>query len=107
LHPVKYEMKKPKKTIEASKKIVIFCDLLLTAVIIATFAAAFNGYDVSSLVTLDMGIIGLVTTAHGFYYDKARRENTLKIAKAYEIDSELIADMVKGSLEVSNMNGGY
>ena len=86
---------------------MIFCDFLLTAVTIATFIAAFKGFEVSALVTLDMGIVGLVTTAHGFYYDKARRENTLKIAKAYEIDPELIADMVKSSLETSNMNGGY
>ena len=96
-----------KKKIETSKKIILFCDILLSAVTIATFVAAFFGIEVSSLVTLDVCIAGLVTAAHGFYYDKARRENILRISKAYEIDSEVIAEMVKGSLEITNINGTY
>ena len=97
-------MKKKKKKIEASKRIIIYCDSLLTVVTIITFVAAFLGIEVSSLVTLDVCIAGLVTAAHSFYFDKARRENITKISKAYDIDSEIIADMVKGSLEISNIN---
>lgn len=80
--------RRTKRRIETSKKLLIFCDALLTAVTIATFVAVFCGFEVSSLVTLDMGVVGLVTAAHGFYYNKAKRENILRLGKAYDLKME-------------------
>ena len=86
-----------KRKVEASKKIVIFCDILLSAVTITTFVAAFLNVDVSSLVTLDICIAGLVTTAHGFYFDKARRENVLRLGEAYKLKIEQLKQLAQSS----------
>ena len=74
-----------KKRIETSKKIVLYCDVMLSLAVIATFIALFMGLEVSSVVMLDGTLAGLVTAAHGFYYVKAKAENIIKISKAYDI----------------------
>ena len=96
-----------KKKVEASKKIVIACYVILMITMIATYVALFMDKDISSATQIVLAIIGLVATANTAYFTKAAIENRIKILKAYEIDSEVIADMVKGSIEISNINGMY
>lgn len=98
---------KKKRKIEASKKIIIGCYVILSLTMIATFVALFMDKDISSAAQIVLAIIGLVATANTAYFTKAAIENRIKIMKAYEIDSEVIADMVKGSLEISNINGSF
>ncbi len=69
------------KKLESSKKIIIVCYVILIAVLIATYAAVFLYREVTGLEQIVLAIIGLVASANGFYFWKARAENTLKISK--------------------------
>lgn len=100
-------MKRHRKRIESSKKIIVACYVILSLLLIATYVALFMDKDISSATQIVIAVIGLVATANTAYFTKSAIENRIKIMKAYDIDSELIADMVKGSLEISNINGGY
>lgn len=96
-----------KKKIEASKKIIIACYIILSITMIVTFIALFMDKDISSATQIVLAIIGLVATANTAYYTKSAIENRIKIMKAYEIDSDAIANMVKDSLQISNINGTF
>lgn len=99
--------RKKKNRIEASKKIILVCYIVLFITLAATYAALFMDKDISSATQIVLAIIGLVATANTAYFTKAAIENRIKIMKAYDIDSELIADMVKGSLEITDINNMY
>lgn len=69
---------KERKRIETTKKLLIFTDTLVTLSLIVTFIGWFKFLDVSSIVTLDISVIGLAATMHGFYIWKAKHENCQK-----------------------------
>ena len=88
-----------KKKLEFSKLILIvgyFTAFLFTA--IAGYVALVGG-DAGSFANIVLAIWGMVSTAVGFYYWKAKAENLIKIAK--EVPQELVEnlDEIKGFIE--------
>lgn len=68
------------KKITCSKKILLVsytCAILLTLVVIA---GTFIGHDVSNIATIAALAWGEVAVSNAFYYKKAQKENTIKIA---------------------------
>ena len=83
-----------KKKMETSKKMTVINYVIFIGVTIATFVALFKGFEISSIVTFDLGVLGLVTTWNAFYSVKAKQENLAKISKAYELDEEVLKDLL-------------
>lgn len=83
-----------KKKMETSKKMTVVNYIIFIGVTIATFVALFKGFEISSIVTFDLGVLGLVTTWNAFYSVKAKQENLAKISKAYELDEEVLKDLL-------------
>lgn len=69
---------KTKKTVETSKKLLIFASVLAVGITIATFVATFITGDVSPLEFVIVGCYGLVSTSYAFYFWKAKNENIQK-----------------------------
>ena len=98
---------KKRKRMETSKKMTLVNYIIFIAVSVATFVALFKGYEISSLVTFDLGVLGLVTTWNAVYCWKARAENLLKISKAYEMDEDVVKDLLlSAAKEVIGSNNG-
>lgn len=72
-------MRKRKNKIETSKLLLYFCDGLATILTLFTFVAVLMLRDSSPLTYLIPAVFGLVTTAHGFYFWKAKCENQIKL----------------------------
>lgn len=66
------------KKIESSKKIVLFCDILLSLSVIITFIALFLNIEISSATQIITALVGLSAAGHSFYFWKARTENMRK-----------------------------
>lgn len=64
--------------LEASKKIVIFCDVLTGMAVITTFIGWLAGYEPSGLDGIVTAVIALSGAAHSFYFWKAKAENLKK-----------------------------
>ena len=79
------------KSIDFSKRLLIFIELLVIACFILVLIATING-DASALVSLITGVFSLASIAFGFYYWKAKNENIRKYAK--EIDKKDINKIV-------------
>lgn len=79
---------------ETSKKMTLLNYVIFVGITVATFVALFKGLEISSIVTFDLGVLGLVTTWNGFYAWKSRGENIQRIAKAYELDEEVLKDLL-------------
>ena len=75
---VKKKIKEEKKRMETTKKLLLFTDGLLLVCLAATFFGWFKMLEVSSIVTLDISVIGMSTALHGFYIWKAKHENCQK-----------------------------
>ena len=71
--------------IETTKKLLIFTDLLLAISVAFTFAGWFKGLEPSAIVQLDIGLIGLSATLHGFYVWKSKIENCAKYPNLTEL----------------------
>lgn len=88
-----------KKKLEFSKLILIVG--YLTAFLFTGVAGyvALVGGDAGSFANIVLAIWGMVSTAVGFYYWKAKAENLVKIAK--ELPQELVEnlDEIKGYVE--------
>lgn len=94
-----------KKKIESSKKIIITCYVILIAVLIATYVAIFMYREVNDQIVL--AIVGLVASANGFYFWKARAENTIKIAKEYDADFNKVQQKIEGLEFIGGDNGQF
>ncbi len=65
---------------QTSKKI-LWISYIITGVLTAvTFIAAFMGLDVTALTTITVLAWGEVIASNAFYFNKAKKENALKIA---------------------------
>lgn len=76
------------KSIEFSKRLLAFIEVLVLLCFCLTSAAVLMG-DATALVALITGVFSLASIAFGFYFWKARSENLKKYTK------ELTADQVK------------
>lgn len=66
------------KRVETSKKILIFCDTIVTVSVAGAFIIALIGSDVMGISDIVVALIGLSAAAHSFYYWKAKAENLKK-----------------------------
>lgn len=77
------------KTLSTSKYILKVLVRLLIVVILYTFWITYETRDQQTLVVIAGGIMGLLTTAVGFYYWKAKSEKIIeykKLEKELEIE---------------------
>lgn len=88
---------KEKEKITTSKKIIFVSYLIgfiLTGIVIY---GDFKGYNVSTIGMVTLASYAEITTSNGFYFWKAKKENTMKIALATvkETPTEKVDDIVK------------
>ena len=77
-----------RKTMETSKKLLLFADTLLVVVCIAGIVIAYVCRDTSPFADIIPAVSGLAATSHGFYYWKAKNENMQKYGKNVEDNFE-------------------
>lgn len=77
-----------KKTMETSKKLLLFADTLLVVVCTAAIVIAYVCRDTSPFAYIIPAVSGLAATSHGFYYWKAKNENMQKYGKNVEDNFE-------------------
>lgn len=77
-----------KKTMETSKKLLLFADTLLVVVCTAAIVIAYVCRDTSPFAYIIPAVSGLAATSHGFYYWKAKNENMQKYGKNVEDNLE-------------------
>lgn len=70
-----------KKKMEFSKKAFIGVSILVSVVVVFSMYMIWVTRDLSPLAYLIPSVFVELATATGFYYDKARRENEIKINK--------------------------
>lgn len=80
---------------EFSKIILVVASVAAAVVILFTFAMVWKTCDLTPLQYVIAGIFSVLTVAVGFYYWKARLENSIKLKKKYgqfvSIDDEITA----------------
>ena len=74
---------KQRKKMEFSKFAFLCTATLFGVVIIGSFVLMWRVRSIDALSYLITATAGLTTTATGFYYHKAKVENTLKISKEH------------------------
>ena len=74
-----------RKTMETSKKLLLFADTLLVVVCIAAIVIAYVCRDTSPFAYIIPAVSGLAATSHGFYYWKAKNENLHKYKQDHKI----------------------
>lgn len=77
-----------KKTMETSKKLLLFADTLLVVVCTAAIVIAYVCRDTSPFAYIIPAVSCLAATSHGFYYWKAKNENMQKYGKNVEDNFE-------------------
>lgn len=82
------------KKIETSKKLLIFSDAMAVIVTFILFIGWFLDKDVNSMTPVVIGVYGWVTIAHGFYYNKAKAENIIKIQRDNDISLEQASSLM-------------
>ncbi len=70
--------RRKKESIETSKKLLLFAIVLAVAITIFSCVAVIVTRDTSPLVYLIPAVFGLLATAYGFYFWKAKAENLQK-----------------------------
>lgn len=68
-----------RQKMETSKKLLLFTVTMVIIITIVTVIAVFVLRDVTPLEYIITGIFALASTATGFYYNKAKRENIIKL----------------------------
>lgn len=66
---------------ETSKKILLVSYIIGIALTIITVIGVFMGFDVMVLGTVTGLSYGEISVSNAFYFNKAKKENTLKIAR--------------------------
>lgn len=81
-------MKDSNKKMEFSKKILIVAAIINIAVIAFTCFMVWITKDISPLIYLIPSVAAEAATGTGFYYWKARLENSIKLRKEYGLTNE-------------------
>lgn len=86
-----------KNKIETSKKIIAVSYIIGILLAILTVAGIIFGYDVSALGIITGAAFAEISVSNAFYYNKAKKENLLKIAAgaANDANTEKVDDIVK------------
>lgn len=69
-----------KKKMETSKKILCISYAIGIVLTLLTIITAMRGYDASALVALTGIAYAEISVSNAFYFNKAKKENALKIA---------------------------
>ncbi len=80
-----------------SKKILVISYVIGIVLIGLTVAGVVLEYDVTAIGTITGLAYGEISVSNAFYYNKAKKENTMKIALAAvkETPTEQVDDIVK------------
>lgn len=80
-----------------SKKIILASYIITTVLTLVVIGGSFMGYDVSNIGMIALAFCGETTASNAFYFWKAKKENTMKIALAavQETPTEKVDDIVK------------
>lgn len=86
-----------KSKIETSKKIIAVSYVIGIILTALTVAGIIFGYDVSALGIITGAAFAEISVSNAFYYNKAKKENLLKIAAgaANDAEKEKVDDIVK------------
>ena len=79
-------MARNKQPMEFSKKILIFIAIINIIILVVTIIMVWVTQDVSPLTTLIVTYGAEGSTALGFYYNKSKLENKIKLMKKYNIE---------------------
>ena len=82
-----------KKKKEFSKKIFNIVITIFIVVVLYSMALMWKTENTDALAYLLPAVGALAATATGFYYNKAKLENRIKLSKEYETSMEEIEDM--------------
>lgn len=99
----KYKPTKSTKTVKNEKKTttskkIVFVSYAIGGILSALLVwFTYSGYDVSGLSIITAAALAEITTSNAFYFWKAKRENTMKIALSAvkETPSDQVDDIVK------------
>lgn len=78
--------KKKKVKMEFSKKIFYMVTVFAVIVILYSMALMWKTNDSSALAYLIPSVLGELGVSTGFYYNKAKTENKIKLSKKYGLD---------------------
>lgn len=96
--------KSESKKYTCSKIILLASYIIGITLTVFTIFGAFNGYDVSTIGIVTSAAYAEIAASNAFYYNKAKKENALKIAlSAVEKYS---ADKVEDIAKIVNSLGG-
>jgi hypothetical protein len=77
--------KKRKNNMEFSKKIIIAVGIINVIVIGFSIVLMWRTMDATPLAYLIPSVAAEMSTASGFYFNKAKKENSIKLAKSNDI----------------------
>ena len=82
---------------ETSKKIIVVSYVIGILLTILTVLGIIYGYDVTPLSIITGAVYAEISVSNAFYYNKAKKENLLKISMgtAKSVESEKVDDIVK------------
>lgn len=92
------------KKCSTSKIIVLVSYLIGSVLTIITIYCAFKGYDISTLGIITSAAYAEIATGNAFYFNKAKKENALKIALS-AVD-KLPPEKVEDTTKIINSLGG-
>lgn len=82
--------------IETSKKLLIFSDTMAAIVTFTVLIGWFKGLDLTGTEVIIGGIYAWVASAHGFYYNKAKFENGIKLRRENPEHYDSVAQQTGG-----------
>lgn len=80
-----------------TSKVILLVSYIFGAILTAlTVIGTVMGYDVTPLSIITGAVFGEISVANGFYYNKAKKENVIKIAVglAKDVPTEKVEDIV-------------
>ena len=85
------------KKFTTSKKIVFTSYVIGVVLTILTVLGAYKGYDISTLGIVTTAAYAEIAASNAFYFWKAKKENTMKIALATvkDVPTDKVDDIVK------------
>lgn len=92
-----------KNKVETSKKIIIVSYVIGILLTLTTIAGIIFGYDVTPLSIVTGAAYAEISVSNAFYYNKAKKENLLKIAMGAVSDVE--PDKVDDIVDIVNALG--
>lgn len=80
----------PKREMEFSKKILFVVFAVTIAIVVCAILMSYITQTTDVYTYLIPAIFAELTIGTGFYYNKAKAENLLKIGRSYEEEEEII-----------------